>query len=617
MPKSRVVRLFVLFLGIGVGVAIWATCWKAVESVSNEAPSAKREFPIPPYSKSKYLNAQSDAKFIGSTACASCHPNNHRSYLLTPHSRALAEVDPNAEPPDGSFDHKASGRTYRIFRKDGQLHHEEVLCTERGKEIAKVDQPVKYRVGSGHFCRSYIAEVDGFLHESPITWYTPKQKWDMSPGYDFPQHWGFERPVRLGCVSCHAGRVEVVDGTVHRLKMHEMAIGCENCHGPGAIHQELHSSGKAPHSESDLTIVHPAKLSRSLQESICASCHESEAATVLIRGRKQNDFRPGQPLSDYRVHFRFAGSGGQMTVVGHMEQLRQSACYQKSPELTCITCHDPHHTQELKDKTSYYREKCLSCHESRPCKVELNERQRRERDNCVACHMPRGDTDIPHIAFTHHRIGKHLGQPIPLTDVPDLVAVEDAHQLEPIERRRNFGLAYVELLRNAVYAKFADVFLERARENLEAGYDAGLHDGEIAAALAEIYWKTNDLSLARKFAQEALDSGDAFPSSQALVLLILADYDRQNQDMSLAIEHLKEAVRLCRSSDNWRLLGVSYLDSKQPDQALPALKEALAIRPYRHTTHLGLAETYRRLGDLPHTNQHLEIARWLLQHNQD
>ncbi len=61
-----------------------------------------------------------------------------------------------------------------------------------------MDLPVRYLIGSGRYCRSYVVEVDGFLQESPLTWYTAKRQWGLSPGYDFAQHWSFERPIRVG-----------------------------------------------------------------------------------------------------------------------------------------------------------------------------------------------------------------------------------------------------------------------------------------------------------------------------------------------------------------------------------------------------------------------------------
>ncbi len=65
------------------------------------------------------------------------------------------------------------------------------------------------------------------------------------------------------------------------------------------------------------------------------------------------------------------------------------------------------------------------------------------------------------------------------------------------------------------------------------------------------------------------------------------------------------------------MLAASYLELKQPDKAIAAYKKALAIRPYRPTTHRGLAEAYRLLGDQSRALEHEEKARWLLQNNQD
>src|SRR5262249_53400640 len=161
--------------GVVVGAVWWLWPTPTLKPVPKDEPG---ELALPRYSDSPFLNVGPDAQYIGSAACAGCHTRNHKSYLLTAHSKALSDVDPGLEPPDGSFEHKASGRSYRVYRKDGQLRHEEVLRTAEGQEIARVDLPVRYLVGSGHFSRTYIVEVEGFLHESPITWYTSKSSWD-------------------------------------------------------------------------------------------------------------------------------------------------------------------------------------------------------------------------------------------------------------------------------------------------------------------------------------------------------------------------------------------------------------------------------------------------------
>ena len=612
----RLVALVAACIVVGLGITFGIRWWMARQPDSQAAPPA---FPVPPYSASRYLNTEPDTKYIGSAACAECHKDNHKSYLLTPHSRALADLDPKAEPPDATFHHAASSRDYRVYRKGNEFRHEEVLRTSDGTEISRIDVPVKYLIGSGNFCRSYLIEVDGFLHESPITWYTQKKKWDMSPGYDFPQHWSFERPVRIGCLHCHAGRVEPQGEAIHKVTLHEQAIGCESCHGPGSRHAELQRNGKPPPGE-DLTIVHPGRLPRDRLEAVCSVCHLSGSAAVLVRGRRETDFRPGMPLTDYRVDYHLDSGGEQMTVVGHMQQLRLSKCYQKS-EMTCLTCHDPHAPEKPKDTVEFYRQKCLSCHESRGCSVPLVERKKSQpADNCSACHMPRGDTDIPHVAFTHHRIGNHSSRSATKerSDTPVLVADADLSHLGPIENQRNLGIAYLKLIENEnpETARYSPVFADRARTNLEAVYAAGLRDGLTVIGLAELYWKT-DQDRAGAYAKEALQTTDLSPEARARALLLLSDYYLAGKDYPAAIGLLEDLVRRRRFAEDWRLLGVAYQLDHEPEKALAALRQALAIRPTRHDIHAAIADSYFQLGDWVRARDHRQKAEWLYRNRQE
>jgi hypothetical protein len=609
-------RLWILAALLSGAVAV--ITWLNLGTSRKNSRQQPQGFPNPTYSESRFLNAGPEAQFVGIETCASCHRSNHSSYLLTAHSRALSDLDPQKEPPDGSFHHQASGRSYRVYRRGTEFRHEEVLRTADGQEVARLDLPIRYLIGSGHFCRSYLVEVDGFLHESPITWYTSRQKWDMSPGYDFAQHWSFERPARLVCVACHAGRVEQAPDIMH-LKIHELAIGCESCHGPGQRHAEYHRTQKNhPPGEEDLTIVNPGRLSRPLLEAVCAACHLNGPATIALRGRKDNDYRPGRPLTDYRMDYRFDGGTEQMTVVGHIEQLRRSACYQKSGTLTCITCHDPHAKERPRDPTAFYRQKCLDCHTLQACRLEPAQRLKKEaQDNCAACHMPRGDTDIPHIAFTHHRIDRHPQPPAVAAErIPELVPMEDVSHLPLIDRQRSLGLAYVLVSEDAKQAKNSEVFAERARALLEPLVESGLRDGATSRALAKIYWK-KDPKRAAVFAQQAIEARDLPPDLRAGALVIRADCYSQSGDLAAAISVLEELVRLRRHSEDYRLLGRLYLELYESQKARQALLQALALRPYRYDIHGALGEAYRQLGDAPRAREHFDKARWLYEHRQE
>lgn len=607
--------------GFGLLVLVGALTWLNRELISPRAVRLAPQFDLPPLTASPYLNTKADAHYVGSAACVECHRGNHASYLLTPHSRALADLDPNAEPPDQSFEHAASGRFYRVIRRDGRMFHEEVLRDRQGREVVRVEMPIRFLIGSGHFCRSYLAEDDGFLCQSPLTWYVSRQDWHMSPGYDFPEHWGFERPVRVGCLYCHAGRVEEMPRST-RVMIHEQAIGCESCHGPGSLHVQRHQNSTRSEStatgEDDFTIVNPGKLSRPLLESVCATCHLSTVTSVPVRGRKQTDFRPGLPLSDFRIDYRFDFDQAQMTVVGHMEQLWQSRCYQKSPELTCLTCHDPHAKQPPADRVAYHRQKCLDCHATQPCKLDLAERRKTTaQDSCIVCHMPTGDTDIPHIAFTHHRIGIHRrgSEAKAPSHVPALVPIAVPDHLSELDRQRNLGLAYLYAAEDVKHQRFAPAFSERALQLLDTTYRSGLRDGPVALGLAAL-WHRKDPDKANRYAQEALQSEDLSGEQRAYALAIRADSLITTGDRQGAIDCLEEVVRIRRLAEDWRVLGNCYLEAGQPLKALAALQRAVEIRPYRPDIHEDLAHACLAVGDDRKAREHQAKARWLVENRQ-
>jgi hypothetical protein len=600
--RPRWYRVFVI---VGTATCVLLLGWL----IWRDGELIEKDYPLPPYSETRFLNAGQDAQYVGAQACADCHRGNHQSYLLTAHSRAFAEVDLAVEPPDGSFSHPRSGRSYRVYRRDGKMRHEEVVRSE-GKDVARVDLPIRYRVGSGDFARTYVVEVDGFLHESPITWYASKKQWGMSPGYDVAEHMSFERPIKAACLVCHAGRVEAGE-TVHRPIVHEKAIGCESCHGPGSRHVELRKACKTQPAD-DWTIVNPGKLPRAQLESICAACHLMGPARVYLRGRQAGDYRPGMPLDDYCIDYRLDSGNEAMTVVGHMDQLRRSACYQKNQDLTCLTCHDPHARETPKDTAAHYRQKCLTCHTASACKLEESHRRKQSAtDNCTACHMPRGGTDIPHVAFTHHRIGIHAPKPTADTKrIPELTPTADVSRLSLVDEKRNLGLAYLQAARQMELAQYKGVFAERARMLLEAVQNTGLREAETAGALADLYSPLDPVR-SQSYARQAVQAKNASAEMRANALILLATFAMKNHDEPTALRALKELTPLRRSAEDWALLGMCHRLQNEPREALIALDHALSIRPDLPAVHLQMAEVQRRVGNDRGAKEHEEKARLL------
>src|SRR5205085_1353350 len=114
------------------------TVWVACRRPSRPAPTPPAEeasFPPPPLSPSPHRNTTADARYLGSQSCSRCHPDETASYRETGMGRSMAVVRADRAPPDGAVDHPPSGRRYRIDRRDGRLHHRELLRTPGPEEV--------------------------------------------------------------------------------------------------------------------------------------------------------------------------------------------------------------------------------------------------------------------------------------------------------------------------------------------------------------------------------------------------------------------------------------------------------------------------------------------------
>ncbi len=592
-------------------------------SDSSKVGSGREEqperFPLPKITPSRFLNTTAEAHYVGNAACIECHRDESESYRKTAHSRAMDDVIVANEPPDGEVHDKVSGRSYRIYRKGGQLRHREFFTTSDGKEQVLADFPMRYVIGSGNNARGYLLESDGFLMESPVTWFASQKAWKLSPGYENdPLQDGFARPVLTGCVSCHSGRLKPRGEATHGMRVVEKSISCERCHGPGSLHVRHRRAGNATDGDIDRTIVNLRHLSPQQQEDVCAQCHAFNAADVDVRGRSSSEFRPGMKMSDFVIGLRYERADESMKVVGHIEQMRLSRCYTESKRLSCTSCHDPHFQPKAENREAYFRSKCINCHQPENCEMPLGERTKiQKRDNCVACHMPRSETEIKHVALTHHRVAVHKTKRTEQPTMPHgreprtFVPVGDHSQLSQADRLRALGLAYFEHLEVAESEEESSAnraeYAKRARELLERVQRSGMRDPVVDAALAELYW-SNDPQRCIQYAKRAL-SHDSMPAEvrrDALFLLATSYFGARQ--FALAQPLLERLVKIERSERYWLPLSVCRRQNGDLPGALRAGRTAAAIRPDRVDIHLYLAALYKHLNEPVLARKHEVLA---------
>jgi len=371
---------------------------------------------------------------------------------------------------------------------------------------------VAIEIGSGSQGRSYLVNRDGYLFQSPISWFTDTHSWGLSPGFgEVTLH--FRRNITVQCLFCHINQFTPVANTAYRYVQplpQQLTIGCERCHGPGQLHVARREAAETVEGTDD-SIVNPADLEPTLREAVCQQCHLMGEQRIVRRKRSVFDYRPGLPL--YLVFSTFvrppqAVESGKF--LSHVEQMYLSKCFRATSgpgKLGCISCHDPHCKPAPADRIAFYRSRCLNCHriledggvvsgrlvsgkEANDRKLQLTTSHFTQphhspltthhspEDDCISCHMPRrSSTSLAHAAVSDHRIIRWPGRDPELgpesrsvvqpAQIPLLYFHRDLRDPADPDVRRDLGLAMISKSRSETHLEIRHAICARAMPLLE------------------------------------------------------------------------------------------------------------------------------------------------------
>ena len=400
--RFGIVTLGLLWVGLGCRTKPPAPETPPVDTVTAPAPAPVAHQATAPPSPS----TPGGTRGPGPEACADCHPDEADGFAATGMGRSLYR--PADRPPIEDFDpkkatveHPISKIRYRAYvDPEGRWWQEETFAGTDHRQRVQA----QYVIGSGNHTRSYLGVLEGNLVQLPLTWYSARAIWDLSPGYERADHFRFTRPVKPMCIFCHNDLTPARDATMAGYEGDlRLGISCARCHGDGTAHVAAREAGQGPAAgAADPTIFNPQRASKSHQLQVCQQCHLTGKARVLLPGGRWDTYDPRQPLRDYMSIYTHAQDGGaEFGIASHGHRLSLSRCAQASgDQLTCTRCHDPHQ----RDTTKSHRTACLECHQQKDCG---DAHEIGPEANCAGCHMHRGDTsDIPHVTFTDHYIRK-------------------------------------------------------------------------------------------------------------------------------------------------------------------------------------------------------------------
>lgn len=346
-----------------------------------------------------FRNLAPDVQYVGMETCRSCHAEIHNTFVHTGMGRSFGAATPDRSDatfgPHALVYDESTGYYYFPFFRDSALYVREFRL-ENGDTVYQREERIHYIVGSGQHTNSHIIDVNGYIYQAPITFYTQEGRWDMAPGFRDGGNLRFSRALHSECITCHNHFPAPVEGALNRFSFMPSGIECERCHGPGEIHVRERLAGQP----AENSIVHPRHLPRDLQMDLCQRCH-LQGVAVLAEGKTEYDFKPGMRLQDVMNVFlpRYTSSHQHFIMASQADRLRLSACYEQS-DMSCITCHNPHQGVRQTSREQYDLI-CQSCHQS-PCPDPGA-----AAGSCSGCHMPvSGSTDIPHVRITDHKIAR-------------------------------------------------------------------------------------------------------------------------------------------------------------------------------------------------------------------
>jgi hypothetical protein len=550
--------------------------------------------------------------YVGSKLCAECHRAIYNNFSQTDMGRSMTLVSPKLleKIPNSAhiFDTKLN-RHFEVSVKSGHLYQDDYETGPDEKEIFRDTQRVEWIIGSGANGFGAIVRRGDALFEAPLSFYSKTQRWALSPGYEFYDY-GFSRPILPGCIVCHSGHPQPIpDGNGRFLDppFTDLAIGCENCHGPGASHVwEMQELGPGMRGKGR-SIVNPAKLPSWLADNICASCHQTGDARVLRPGKNFQDFRPGSALDDTLAILMVPpkrDSAPQSDLLEHYFSMTLSKCYRGSgSRLSCITCHDPHVQPARQQVAAYFRLKCLTCHTEKSCAVPFAIRQRKNPpDDCAGCHMPKRDVkEISHSVLTNHRIIRESGEPYPdeafnrttlkLTDLVHLDAV-------PGKKDTSLPLtllqAYGQLV--STHPEYRERYLTLAEKlRTSAPEDISVLEALAYGALEK---KSSQGAVeAIDYLNRAISQGSTSPADFELCGSLLTRAGRLPE----AVDVLQRGIKIIpHDGELYRLLGASYLSQNKSMEASSVLTHASQMFPENTAIRALLVKSQKAIQKLTH-----------------
>ena len=353
-------------------------------------------------------------QFVGSDACATCHPDQFSTWQNSTHAKAGGAPDEKRvlAPFDGDKIMLKNG-WFIPFKQDGRYYFR---AQETG--FPEVRYEVVGVIGGGHLygsgTQTYFGLFpDGTMRLLPFDYHPGKQTWffetnDLSGWVPATEsisprqfsEWPPSRALGLltekkNCQQCHGSQIVTSfrsEKGKYQTTFTDLSINCESCHGPGKTHVSLMEYGE--NIIKGYTGIRSLKtVTKEESVNVCSQCHG-------LKDMLRPGYLPGMDFESYfSTKFAMLGGNpyfpdGRVRAFGYQQNHVFSDCYLNG-SMTCVDCHNPHSNgyQDVNRNPlegRFDNGQCTSCHMSKNENLTSHTFHKPESkgSQCTSCHMP-------------------------------------------------------------------------------------------------------------------------------------------------------------------------------------------------------------------------------------
>ncbi len=324
------------------------------------------------------------ATFVGSETCISCHKTEYDSWKGSHHDQAMKIADSIsilANFDNSHFTHK--GIKSFFFKKQGDYY----VNTENSDGIYQ-DYKIIYTFGVTPLQQYIVQFPDGHYQCLITAWDTQQNKWfhlqpDLDIKHDEWMHWsGGSMNWNTMCADCHSTDLKKnfhSDTNSYNTTFSEINVGCESCHGPASLHNAYYEN-PPQHKAPPKFYMQNAMPSKEVVDK-CARCHSRRKQITPVFDYTGNYLDHYSPSLLIYPTYELDGQIRDEDYV--YSSFVQSKMYHYG--VSCRDCHDVHSLKLKKTGNTL----CMECHEP-----HYNEASHHfhelgtEGAECINCHMP-------------------------------------------------------------------------------------------------------------------------------------------------------------------------------------------------------------------------------------